>query len=480
MTFKSSYRILLPLALAWIPLGHGTAVAVAPGPPAERELQARIWMDRGPDPVLDRGDRVRVYFRSSRDAYTALFHIDTSGTVRLLFPGAPGEAEWIRGGQDYRLLFPASTAWVVNEDPGVGYFFLLTSLEPLDYSRFAYSPLTGGWDLSRVGSRVYRDPYVAMDEFVEVLLPEWEYAEFSLDYASYNVGQSYSYPRFLCYDCHTYQRFQSWNPYHRACSTFRVVIYNDPYYYPSTRYRGTRVVHTRPALSRLPQFTFKERASGEPGTPLVRAGPGSREGGTLPSELTRGDRIGEAMPRAGGERPVLRPGVQDREPPIGEPLPTVIRDRTGSRGQVMDADPRGTTMQGPRPGSDVRPERGEPTVRPPVSTDRRPVLERRVPPRSRDGGDRPSSRGIDRPGADRGASVGRDPDPPGGVRPRSPGAVRPPVRGGNPPVRGGTPPVRSGNPSVRPGSPPRTGPQRRPPPGAERRPPARRAGGGGG
>ena len=111
-----------------------------------------------------------------------------------------------------------------------------------------------------------------MDDFVAALLPDWENAPYALDFTTYHVGaERYDYPRFVCYDCHAFRPFYSWNPYHYSCSAFRVVIYNDPYYYPSNRYRGTRVVYARPPIFRQPRFAFKERAQGEPGPPLVAA-----------------------------------------------------------------------------------------------------------------------------------------------------------------------------------------------------------------
>ena len=48
------------------------------------ELEARVWLDRGDEPVLQRGDQVRVYYQTSLDAFTAIFRIDTDGAVRLL------------------------------------------------------------------------------------------------------------------------------------------------------------------------------------------------------------------------------------------------------------------------------------------------------------------------------------------------------------------------------------------------------------
>ncbi len=464
-----SLPFLLPLLLLILLAGPLRAAIEASEASGVTSMDARIWFDRGVDPVLQRGDRVRVYFRASRDAYTAVFHIDTNGVVRLLFPSAPGDPQWIRGGQDYRLLLPGTSTWSVDEDPGMGYFFLLVSPEPLDYSALGYSALTGGWDLSRVSARVYGDPYLAMDDFVEALLPDWEYVDFALDYTSYHVGQSYSYPRFLCYDCHTYQSYRSWNPYHQACTSFRVVIYNDPYYYPSTRYRGTRVVHSRPPLSRQPQFAFKERAAGEPGTPLVEArdGGSGSGGGPLPRELTRQNLTREGTGPDRGTRVPLRSEV--REILEGNRLPDVIRGRTGITGRGDDTSP---SVAPARPGAQ--------TDQPPTPRTR-PTLERRPPPdRGGGGANRPSSRGggseppsrPQRPAAGSasggGGTSGAGSRPQGGARPSAgsrPGASAPPGR-----VVPSRPPASTGQ---RPTAPPRG---ERPVPS---RPPPRGGGGGG-
>jgi len=53
------------------------------------------------------------------------------------------------------------------------------------------------------------------------------------------------------------------------------VIYNDPYFYPVTRYQGSRVAYPRPPIPGLPQFAFRERFPGEVGTPDVRARTGA-------------------------------------------------------------------------------------------------------------------------------------------------------------------------------------------------------------
>ena len=121
-------------------LGLLVVFVAPPGEAQERAydspLEARVWLDRGDEPVLQRGDRVRVYYRTSLDAYTAIFRIDTDGRVTLVQPAHPGVEELTRGGRDYRLVFPRSAQWVVGEYPGIGYYFIVAAEQPLDFSRF--------------------------------------------------------------------------------------------------------------------------------------------------------------------------------------------------------------------------------------------------------------------------------------------------------------------------------------------------------
>ncbi|MCH7562642.1 MAG: DUF4384 domain-containing protein [Gemmatimonadetes bacterium] len=144
-------------------------------------LEARVWLDRGDEPVLRRGERVRVYYRSTEDAFVAILNIDTDGTTRLLFPRSPDENHYVRGGRDYRLIFPNSAEWHVEDRPGMGYFFIVASREPFDFSALRYSRFDGGWDMSLVGRKVYTDPYVAVDDLVARLIPDWEYADSCAD-----------------------------------------------------------------------------------------------------------------------------------------------------------------------------------------------------------------------------------------------------------------------------------------------------------
>lgn len=422
-------RASIAVALATGSLLSGAPSAVSAVP--QDELEARLWLDRGDEPVLRRGERVRVYYRSSADAYVAILNIDTDGTTRLVFPRSPDENHYLRGGRDYRLIFPNSSYWHVEDPPGVGYFFIVTSREPFDFSALRYSRFGGGWDMSLVGQRVYSDPYVAVDDFVARVVPDWEYADYALDFTTYHVEQRHQYPRFLCYDCHGFRSYTVWNPYAYTCTTFRVVIYDDPYYYPSYRYRGNRVVYARPVVVGRPRYQFKERAVGETGTPDIRT--------RTPT---------------------------GRAPPAAGPVPRRARPR--DQRAAVSASSRGSRTAQPRSGSASPSGRVAPTRQAPTTRSDRPTLQRRPTARP----SRPSTAGGTsgariRPPVTRPTTSTRTPARGSRTQTRSPSrpsaGTRAPARTARPPAKA-RPPARSSRPQAR--SAPKRPPPRKPPPRA--------------
>jgi hypothetical protein len=411
-------RLLNVLALLVGPGLAGVGAVAGAQEYEEYPLEARVWMDRGHEPVLQRGEAVRLYYRVSESAFVAIFHIDTNGTTRLVFPNSPQENHFARGGRDYRVLFPGSSYWYVGDDPGMGYFFIVASPEPFSFADLRYSHYDGGWDLGFVGRQVYSDPYLAMDDYVAALIPDWEYIPYGLDFTSYHVEQRFDYPRFMCYDCHGFRPYYSWNPYHYACTSFRVVIYNDPYYYPVTRYRGTRVVYVQPRRG-IAHFGFKERAVGEPWTPqvVVRNTPPVRQPGVAGTATRRAqpragaasNGVGSVSPnRSGGNAPgAAVPGVERgavrRSGGSGAGQPAARPSTVGTNGR-SNVTPG---VQGANPGRTgiTRPDDpGRPVVTPPRSTGTRQPSTTRTTggsrtatpqatqPNSRTSGSRPSAR----------------------------------------------------------------------------------------
>ena len=436
-----------------VPLGRAAAqTVVGPAQPVE----ARVWLDRGDEPILQHGERVRVYYRTALDAYVAVFHIDTDGVTRLIFPRSPGADHYARGGRDYRLLFPSSPYWFVDEQPGLGYFFVVASPEPFDFSAFRFSPYGRGWDLSLVGRQVYRDPYIAMDDYVAALVTDWEVASYALDFTGYHVGERYEYPRFLCYDCHGFRSYATWNPYYEACTTFRVVIYDDPYFYPARRYRADRVVWTRPLASHRPRFTLKERANGEPVGPLIRLRTSSP-----PAVVTSAPR---RSPTGGAGGVVTGPARSPRDgtlrSPANHPLsePTnlgVIRGRRSAPASARPAevDAPGRSNGATRRGVVAPPPRGASRAGSATAPGSSSADARRAAPRS--GVERP------RPVLRKRPSDGAKPP---AARPRgaAPVTAQPPRRPATPPAAqpGGSSRDRGSRPQARPGTDPRGGTKR--------------------
>ncbi len=240
-----------------------------------------LWTNRGEGAVVTRGEQVRLFFRLDQDAYVTIFRVDTDGRVRVLFPRDPWEDNFARGGRDLEVdgRQLGSDAFTIDDYPGVGYLFAVASADA-----FVYDQIESGdhWDYRVIADgRVRGDPYVAMTDLAQRIVPEG-YSDWDYDVVSYNVGQHYDYPRFLCYDCHTYVSYSYWDPYYTSCVRFRMFVYDDPWYYPYRYYGGGRVVFVRPYRPQ-PRFIFKDWGSDRP----------SREG-FVSRERERPDRTGPA------------------------------------------------------------------------------------------------------------------------------------------------------------------------------------------
>ena len=459
----------------------GAAAASGAGAQAQEEqpsLEARVWLDRGEEPVLQRGDQVRVYYRTSEDAHAAIFRIDTDGLVSMVFPQHPGAIAPVQGGRDYRLLFPGSPVWPVADDPGVGYYFMVASSEPLDFSAFAYDARTG-WDLGAVGVVVYEDPYVAIDDYVAEIVPDWEVVPYGLDFLTYHVGNTYSYPRFLCYDCHAQRSYAAWNPYSAVCTSYRVVIWDDPYFYPSYRYSGTHVVVARPARA-LPRYEVVSRAPGDIGVrPLVRSRqaperrlaqfkeaptvspasriPVRRSSASRSALRTQEPQQGRSASRADQERQegaAGRPTLQRRPsarlpvrtpPAAGSPTAPQARPTPSTGG-------RGEPAAGARPDAPRAEPRGAPRRPPTRATPTRPSAPSTARPTA------PARAGTSRPATTRQPSARPTTPSRPSARPSPPAASPPSARPAPTPSR------PSARPSASPASRPSARPTARPAP----------------
>ncbi len=218
-----------------------------------------VWPDR--ESAYGRGDEARIYFRTEEPGYVTVLRVDTDGRIRTLFPRQPWGGTYVRGGRTMELAASRDRgAFTVEDDPGIGYLFAIASPFP-----FQYDDITRGdyWDFRVIDhGRIRGDPYVALTDLAVKIAPRGGYR---YDIAPYYVERRYDYPRFVCYDCHSYASYEEWNPYSTSCARFRVVIYDDPAYYPYRYTQGRTVVISRP-VHPAPRYVFKDAG---PGTEYV-------------------------------------------------------------------------------------------------------------------------------------------------------------------------------------------------------------------
>jgi uncharacterized protein DUF4384 len=301
-----------------------------------------VWADR--EAPYQHGESARIYFRTDEPGYVTVLRVDTDGRIRTLFPLEPWGGAKVRGGRTREVSGTRNRrALTIDDDPGIGYLFAISSPFP-----FQYDDITRGdyWDFRVIDDgRIRGDPYVALTDLAARIAPRGDY---QYDIAPYYVEHRFDYPRFVCYDCHSYASYDEWDPYTTSCARFRVVIHDDRAYYPYRYHPGRNVVVARPRRL-APKYVFKDA---EPGTEYVtrlqqqdRDWPGPR------------DERGRTSADVGGPGAIPAPGVSRSEP----------------RGAA------GTVESGPLLRREIR----EPKVRPPPADGRR-VEGRRSRPRTAD------------------------------------------------------------------------------------------------
>jgi hypothetical protein len=237
----------------------------------------------------------------------------------------------------------------------VGYLFAIAAGEPFDFR-----DITRGdyWDYRLIdGGRIQGDPYVRLTDLAARIAPNGDY---DYDIAPYYVDRHYDYPRFVCYDCHAYASYSEWDPYRASCTRYRVVVRDDPRFYPY-RYGGRNVVADRPAHPG-PRFVFRDadprRAA------LSRGEPGRRPGDADPGRTSEdvGGRGSVPAPRL----PSLRTRDRAPTPELSPARPMIDErrrvERRREQGRERDDSAR-ESPEGLRPAREAPRSTGEPELR---------------------------------------------------------------------------------------------------------------------
>jgi len=365
------------LMLGWMllaglpfPTPHRTPSAAPAAPsPAHRLAAGRIqlWTDR--DDPYPRGSAARLFLSVDEPSYVAVLRVDTDGRIRVLFPREPWGDNHVQDGQALEVTGArGGRSFIVNDDPGIGYLFAVASAEPLDFR-----DITRGdyWDYRLIdGGRVQGDPYVSLTDLAARMAPEEDY---DYDVVPYYVDYRYDYPRFVCYDCHAYASYTEWDPYRTTCSRFRVVVRDDPRYYPYRYGGGRNVVPERP-LHPGPRYLFR---NAEPGSGYVTRVPGRVETGGRRNYPD--DDRGVTSDEVGGRGSIPTPAVSSlRRPGRTQAAPELSPARPLLEERRRDAERRRDQPDRAQDGGNARVPDGLTPAPAPQSTGE-PELKRRRP-----------------------------------------------------------------------------------------------------
>jgi hypothetical protein len=335
------------VTLGWMLLSglspHRTDPDTALPSPARHTAAGRIavWTDR--DDPYARGEGADVFLRVDQRSYVAVFRVDTDGRIRVLFPREPWTDSDVPEERELQVSAArGDRSFLVDDDPGMGYLFAVASAEPLD---FRFITRGDSWDFRLIdGGRIQGDPYVRLTDLAARLAPDGDY---DYDITPYYVDRRYDYPRFVCYDCNAYASYREWDPYRAACTRYRVVIRDDPEYYPY-RYGGRNVVADRPAHPG-PRYVFRDA---DPRRPAAARSESERRRGDDQDRGRTSEDVGgpgavpaprvQALRRDRGAAPEpspARPPIEERRRADGRreaDRPPARTDSNGNAGEVPD------------------------------------------------------------------------------------------------------------------------------------------------
>jgi Domain of unknown function (DUF4384) len=337
--------------------------------PADRNGPVSVWTDR--DDPYRRGEGARVYIHAARPSHVAVFRVDTDGRIRVLFPRDPWGDTFVRDERTFEVSGSrGGRSFMVDDYPGIGYLFVVASAQPLDFE-----DITRGdyWDYRLIGGgRLQGDPYVLLADLAGRITRGGNYDS---DVAPYYVDRRYEYPRFVCYDCHAYASYAEWDPYERACSRYRIEVYDDPSRYPYGEGRGRHAV--APSRYTGPVYVFRDA---DPRRDYVTRPPRAPEQDRLtPAE-------GRTSEDVGGRGSIPAPGLQSLgrrsvEPRTPEPSPARprIEERRRQSGEGRSEPGAGGTPEGLRPAERDRRMKPQPRPAEPPQSTGEPELRRRRP-----------------------------------------------------------------------------------------------------
>lgn len=154
-------------------------------------LDIEVWVDKGEGATYYPGEKIKVYFKASRDCYVVLYNIDTKGYVSLLYPNDRSDDCYVEGGRTYRIPDRLDDYDLTVDGPeGTEYMQAVASFDPVALPNFPGLSEEYNNDEEIYAYRLdEEDPF----EFMETINGEIVSNDYASDVCIFNV--EYEHPR---------------------------------------------------------------------------------------------------------------------------------------------------------------------------------------------------------------------------------------------------------------------------------------------
>lgn len=273
------FALLFALCLGVSPPA-GAVDQVPGGRPVARRppLDVDVWVNKDEGGVYRPGESMRIYFRTSADAYVLLYNIDTEGYIHLIYPYGPSDRPFVEGGVT-SVVPSRSDPYELAADgpPGMEYVVALASPVPFRDLPW-YLSVTDQGDRSDEGGEgddtdqgyVVGDPYVGMERLNRRIVPPGHENDVASSDTYFYIDRRVDYPRYVCADCHYHQPY--FDPYVGVCSVVDIRVDATWVHYAPVRWGVIRPRYYYVVRSTAPTRyrQFKDQWSSKDGTRVLR------------------------------------------------------------------------------------------------------------------------------------------------------------------------------------------------------------------
>lgn len=269
------------LALALLSGGPAFALEQVPsGAAAGPKLTVDVWINKEEGGVYRPGESMRVFFRTSADAYVLVYNIDTDGYIHLVYPYGPADPSRVEGGRTY--IIPARHdpyELVADGPPGMEFVVAVASRLPFQNLPWYLASGPSGAEAARgeaddeelESGVIVGDPYVGMERINRRIIPPAAETDSDAGDIYFYIERRVEYPRYVCADCH-YPSF-AFDPYLGVCPVVDIRIDATWVRYASPHLRVVRPRYyywVRPGAPDRYR-AWKERWSSVDGRPALRS-----------------------------------------------------------------------------------------------------------------------------------------------------------------------------------------------------------------